>query len=90
MIELNANQIAEATGGRLTATVDPTTVVTSANTDSRDMSPGALFIARRGETTDGHNFITAARQAGATLVLAERETQDKHNNAATAIAPPFA
>ena len=76
MIELNANQIAEATGGRLTATVDPTTVVTSANTDSREMIPGALFIARRGETTDGHNFITAARRAGATLVLAERETQD--------------
>lgn len=78
MIELNANQIAEATGGRLTATVDPNAIVTSANTDSRDMSPGALFIARRGETTDGHNFITAARQAGATLILAERETQDDH------------
>ncbi|GAA4110439.1 UDP-N-acetylmuramoyl-tripeptide--D-alanyl-D-alanine ligase [Enteractinococcus coprophilus] len=76
MIELNANQIAEATGGRLTATVDPNSVVTSANTDSREMNPGALFIARRGQTTDGHNFITAARQAGATLILAERETQD--------------
>lgn len=76
MIELDANQIAEATGGRLTATVDPNTVVTSANTDSREVSPGALFIARRGETTDGHNFISAARQAGASLVLAERETQD--------------
>lgn len=76
MIELNANQIAEATGGRLTATVDPTTTVTSANTDSREMRSGALFIARPGETTDGHNFIDAARQAGASLILAERETHD--------------
>ncbi len=85
MIELNANQIAEATGGRLTATVAPDTTVTSANTDSREMSPGALFIARRGETTDGHNFISAARQAGATLVLAERETQDDQGNVDPAI-----
>src|SRR5699024_10817158 len=30
MIELNANQIAEATGGRLTSTVDDTVTVTAA------------------------------------------------------------
>src|SRR5690625_4315680 len=85
MIELNANQIAEATGGRLTATVDPTTTVTSANTDSREMRSGALFIARPGETTDGHNFIDAARQAGASLILAERETHDAHGEVDPAI-----
>lgn len=76
MIELNAQQIAEATGGQLTSSVDPTTVVTSANTDSRDLNDGALFIARPGETTDGHHFIAAARQAGAQLILAEYETTD--------------
>src|SRR5690625_257195 len=80
MIELKANQIAEATGGRLTSTVDAATKVTSANTDSRLMVPGSLFIARRGENTDGHNFISSARQAGATLILAERETTDEQGN----------
>ena len=85
MIELNANQIAEATGGRLTSTVDTTITVNSANTDSRLMAPHALFIARPGETTDGHHFIGTARQAGATLILAERETTDTHGNADPAI-----
>lgn len=85
MIELNAKQIAEATGGRLTATVDPAITVTSANTDSRAMTAGSLFIARRGETTDGHRFIPAARQAGAQLVLAERETSDDNGTTDPAI-----
>src|SRR5690625_2590486 len=80
MIELNAHQIAEATGGRLTSTVDPTTTVTSANTDSRLITTDGLFIARPGETTDGHRFIPAARDAGATLILAERETTDVNGN----------
>lgn len=80
MIELNAQQIADATGGRLTSMVDATTTVTSANTDSRLMTTDALFIARPGETTDGHRFIGAARDAGATLILAERETTDAQGN----------
>lgn len=85
MIELNAYQIAEATGGRLTSTVDTTLTVTSANTDSRLITPNALFIARPGETTDGHRFIGAARNAGATLILAERETTDEQGNTDPAI-----
>lgn len=85
MIELNAHEIVEATGGRLTSTVDPTTTVTSANTDSRLITTDGLFIARPGETTDGHHFITAAREAGATLILAERETTDSAGAADPAI-----
>ena len=80
MIELNANQIAQATGGRLTSTVDETQTVTSADTDSRNLVQDSLFIARRGETTDGHNFIGPARQSGARLILAERETTDAQGN----------
>lgn len=78
MIELKAHQIAEATGGRLTSSVDTTTAVTSADTDSRQLIPNSLYIARRGEITDGHNFIASARTAGAKLILAERETTDQH------------
>lgn len=85
MIELNANQIAEATGGRLTSTVDTTVTVTSANTDSRLITEHALFIARPGETTDGHHFIAAARLAGAALILAERETTDQQGTTDPAV-----
>ena len=44
MIELNAQQIAEATGGRLTTTVNTSTIVTSANTDSRQLAADALLL----------------------------------------------
>src|SRR5699024_4387188 len=49
-------------------------------TDSRNLVQDSLFIARRGETTDGHNFIGPARQSGARLILAERETTDAQGN----------
>lgn len=76
MIELSASTVAEATGGTLTATVSAEATVDTATTDSRDVSGGTLFIAKPGEHADGHDFIAAARAAGATLVLAERETTD--------------
>lgn len=78
MIELKAHQIAEATGGRITSSVATTISVTSADTDSRQLVQNSLYIARRGETADGHNFIASARAAGANLILAERETTDQH------------
>jgi UDP-N-acetylmuramoyl-tripeptide--D-alanyl-D-alanine ligase len=37
--------------------------------DSRLVQPGELFIALRGERTDGHRFIEAALRAGAAAVL---------------------
>lgn len=85
MIELNANQIAEATGGRLTSSVDTTSTVTSADIDSRQLVPDSLYVARPGEVTDGHDFIAAARAAGATLILAERETTDQNGSVDPAV-----
>ena len=40
--------------------------------DSRLIQPGELFIALRGERTDGHRFIAAAVRAGAAAVLCAR------------------
>ena len=38
---------------------------------SREVVPGCLFAAIRGTTSDGHRFIPAALEAGATAILAE-------------------
>lgn len=38
-------------------------------TDSRAVSPGSLFVAIRGERFDGHDFVAAARAAGAAGAL---------------------
>ncbi|MCH8559531.1 UDP-N-acetylmuramoyl-tripeptide--D-alanyl-D-alanine ligase [Nesterenkonia sp. DZ6] len=79
MIELSAEEIAEITAGTLRGVPDPAAVrVRHADTDSRSMVADSLFIAKPGETTDGHRFIDVALAAGATLVLAERETQTPH------------
>ncbi|MDA1082042.1 MAG: UDP-N-acetylmuramoyl-L-alanyl-D-glutamate--2,6-diaminopimelate ligase [Gemmatimonadetes bacterium] len=45
--------------------------VTGISDDSRAVSRGGLFVAVRGTTLDGHDFIGAAREAGASVVLAE-------------------
>jgi UDP-N-acetylmuramoyl-tripeptide--D-alanyl-D-alanine ligase len=44
----------------------------SAAVDSRLVQPGDLFIALRGERTDGHRFIEAAVRAGAAAILCAR------------------
>ncbi|MFT4147879.1 MAG: UDP-N-acetylmuramoyl-tripeptide--D-alanyl-D-alanine ligase [Micrococcaceae bacterium] len=74
MITLTAQDIADVTSGQLRC--DPATEVFSGvTTDSREVSAGYLFVAKPGETTDGHHFIPKALDSGATLVLCEREVQ---------------
>src|SRR5687767_15621287 len=43
--------------------------------DSREVQPGDLFIALKGETTDGHRFVDGAFEAGAAGVLVSREDE---------------
>ena len=46
-------------------------VFTGVSTDSRTLRQGDLFIALRGDTFDGHNFITKAVEAGAGAIIAD-------------------
>lgn len=73
MIPLTLAEVASATGGRLDAVADPAVRVTGpVVTDTRELGPGGLFVARQGEARDGHDFAAAAVEAGAVAVLAER------------------
>lgn len=78
MIEFSAADIAAVTGGTLSesARQAPSLVVHSATTDSRESRPGGLFIAKPGESTDGHHFLGSAFANGAVLALAERIVPD--------------
>ena len=72
MIELTASEVAQATGGRLAA--DPAVRVTGpVVADSRLVEAGALFVALPGEHVDGADFAPGAVEAGAALVLTQRE-----------------
>jgi UDP-N-acetylmuramoyl-tripeptide--D-alanyl-D-alanine ligase len=50
-------------------------------TDSRDVKPGGLFVALRGEQQDGHGFIAQAIERGAGGVLCERPPQSVDHTA---------
>ena len=62
-MRLSLSQIAAAVGGRL---IGPDATVTGpVVTDSRQASPGALFVAVHGERTDGHAHLGSAGALGA-------------------------
>src|SRR3954463_9289544 len=50
-------------------------VVESIAYDSRRVQRNGLFVALRGEKSDGHQFIEQAVEKGATVVVTEREVQ---------------
>ena len=70
-MRLTAGWIAEAAGGHVRGG-DPDTAVNGFSTDTRTMAPGDLFIALRGERFDGHEFLGAALEAGASGALVDR------------------
>ena len=75
MIDLRIDEIVEAVGGALVGTPDCGLLVVGGDvhTDSRKVVPGSIFFALPGELTDGHLFVQAAVDAGAALLVVERE-----------------
>ena len=75
MEAMTVRELLEATGGRLLAG-SPDQTITAVETDSRAVHPGALFVALRGEQTDGHRFLDGALGNGAAgcLVIDPPET----------------
>lgn len=79
MIPLTAAEVAEATGGRLgERTPQATTVTAEAVIDSRRAVQGSLFVAIAGESADGHDYVAAARDRGASLALVSRPVEGPH------------
>ncbi len=76
MIELELGDLARLLDGRLVLAgtdSESTIVAGSVETDSRKVGAGSIFFAMPGEVTDGHLFAPAAVEAGAVVVIAERE-----------------
>ena len=47
--------------------------ITGITCDSRRVMPGNLFVAVRGERTDGHRFLDAAIDRGASAIVLESD-----------------
>jgi len=50
---------------------------TSVSTDTRTLGQGALFVALRGERFDGHDYLAAARTAGAVAAMVEESGAER-------------
>src|SRR5262245_55943781 len=65
-------EVLAATGGVLTARGEADRV-TSISTNTREIEPGAAFVALEGQVHDGHAYVGSAAEAGAPLAIVERE-----------------
>ncbi|MES2151017.1 MAG: UDP-N-acetylmuramoyl-tripeptide--D-alanyl-D-alanine ligase [Pseudomonadota bacterium] len=63
-----ASMIAQLAGARMTQNAH----FESVSTDSRTAGPGALFVALRGESFDGHDFLQQVAAGGAAAVVLEQ------------------
>ncbi len=71
MTIMTAKEAAVLCDGRLTG--DPSAEIKSFVTDSRKATPGCMFVALKGENTDGNKYLESAIDNGACCVLSERE-----------------
>jgi len=69
-----ADQIAEATGGTASGAFQCAGV----EIDSRDVRSGDLFVALKGEATDGHRFVDKAFSSGAAAALVSEPVDWPH------------
>jgi UDP-N-acetylmuramoyl-tripeptide--D-alanyl-D-alanine ligase len=67
-------EIARATEGQASADFDASGVTF----DSREVGPGDLFLALKGEATDGHHFLDQAFASGAAGALVSEPTGHPH------------
>jgi len=70
MIKIFLSEVAELVDGELRG--EDVEVFGSVETDSRLVTSGALFFAKPGEVTDGHNFLESAMNLGAVGAVVER------------------
>ena len=70
----SAAEIAEATGGVASEDFQAAGV----EMDSRDVKPGDLFIALKGEAMDGHRFLPMAFEKGAVAAITDRPVDYPH------------
>ncbi len=75
VISLTIDEIAAAVGGTVvlgeSGLRHDSPVSGSVHTDSREVEAGSIFVAKRGEVTDGHLFAPVAVESGAVLLLVD-------------------
>jgi UDP-N-acetylmuramoyl-tripeptide--D-alanyl-D-alanine ligase len=66
------NEVAAAVGAFVAENPGAGVQITSVCTDTRSLAPGAVFLALRGENSDGHEYVARAFELGAAAAVVER------------------
>ena len=75
---LSAEQIKDACKGKyLVEPLDDTVYAASVKIDSRKVKVNDLFVAFDGENVDGHDFIQAALNLRASIIVCEKDLNDE-------------
>ena len=69
---VSLTDIQQWTAGRVVGILEPRQAVAGISTDSRTLAPGELFLALRGPSFDGHEFVQQALNRGACGAVVER------------------
>jgi UDP-N-acetylmuramoyl-tripeptide--D-alanyl-D-alanine ligase len=72
MMAMQLSQAAEVLSGRC---VSADVAFRGVSTDTRQLQPGSLFVALRGENHDGHDYLDTARELGAAAAAVSRVTK---------------
>lgn len=65
----------------------PEVEITGLTCDSRQVTPGSLFVAYRGVAVDGHDYVPQALTNGAVAVVAERRLPDLKSQVPLVVVP---
>lgn len=78
MMPMTIEQVAEATGGRIVPPADGQVpegaVARHTVSDSRQVGPGGVFVAIKGERVDGHDYVPRVGAQGAVAAIVDHET----------------
>jgi UDP-N-acetylmuramoyl-tripeptide--D-alanyl-D-alanine ligase len=76
MIKMKAAEIAEMIGGSYIG--EELEIQGEFHFDSRQVKPGSVFIALKGQSQDGHDFVPSALANGAALSIVSRSVPGNH------------
>jgi len=76
VITLTVTELAAVLGGELSGAGDRAAPIRSVTADSRQVAPGALFVALPGSQVDGHAYVEGAWLTGAVAALTTRPVGD--------------
>ncbi len=76
MLPMTVKEIEAAVGGVWWNPTENAPTVSAVCTDSRNLTPGCLFVPWKGENFDGHDFIEKALESGAAGTLCARLPAD--------------